>query len=160
MTAPDIIRQLHLLPHPEGGYYRETYRSDYRIQTESGQPRHLSTAIYYLLANDDKSHFHRIKSDELWFFHQGQTLEIIVLGGDQPTTIRLGGDLTKGEVPQAVVPANTWFAARLEQGTGFGLVSCTVAPGFEYVDFELARRAALLAEFPHLPELIRQFTRS
>ncbi|MCB2410546.1 cupin domain-containing protein [Hymenobacter lucidus] len=159
MTATDIIQHLHLLPHPEGGYYRETYRSPEHLTTDSGQSRSVSTAIYYLLENDDKSHFHRIKSDELWFFHQGQALEIVVLTDGQPTTIVLGSDFARGEVPQAIVPANAWFGARLRQSSGFALVSCTVAPGFDFADFELAQRGALSAEFPHLTSLIEQFTK-
>ena len=159
MTASDIIQHLHMLPHPEGGYYRETYRSAESLTTDSGQSRSVSTAIYYLLENEDQSHFHRIKSDELWFFHQGQALEIVFLADGQPTTIILGPDFSRGEVPQAVVPANTWFAARLRHRAGYALVSCTVAPGFDFRDFELAQRTALSREFPHLAGLIEQLTR-
>ncbi len=159
MTASDIIRHLNLLPHPEGGYYRETYRSAGQLPTADGQTRSVSTAIYYLLENDDKSHFHRIKSDELWFFHQGQALEIVVLDGSEARIITLGSDFANGEVPQAVVPAHAWFGARLRHAAGFALVSCTVAPGFDFHDFELARRPALTDEFPHLQSLIEQFTR-
>ncbi|WBA43213.1 cupin domain-containing protein [Hymenobacter canadensis] len=158
MTAQDIIRHLHLTPHPEGGYYRETYRAAQTLKTADGSTRHLSTAIYYLLENDDKSHFHRIKSDELWFFHQGQPLEIILLTPGQPTRLVLGSDLSRGELPQAVVPVDTWFAAHLPHRAGFALVSCTVAPGFDFADFELAERAALLAEFPQAAEVVEQFT--
>jgi uncharacterized protein len=158
MTAQDIIRQLHLTPHPEGGHYRETYRAAQTLETAEAHTRHVSTAIYYLLENEDKSHFHRIKSDELWFFHQGQALEIILLTSGQPTRIVLGSDFSNGELPQAVIPANTWFAAHLKHSTGYALVSCTVAPGFDFVDFELAERAALLAEFPQCRELVEQFT--
>lgn len=158
MTAQDIIRQLHLLPHPEGGYYRETYRSADTLETVEKHSRHVSTAIYYLLENEDKSHFHRIKSDELWFFHQGQPLEIILLTPGQPTRLVLGHDFSRGELPQAVVPANTWFAAHLPHRAGFALVSCTVAPGFDFADFKLAERAALLAEFTQAAEVVEQFT--
>ncbi|MCR5890026.1 cupin domain-containing protein [Hymenobacter sp. J193] len=158
MTAQNIIHRLQLLPHPEGGYYRETYRSAQTMETAEGQTRHVSTAIYYLLENEDKSHFHRIKSDELWFFHQGQALEIILLTHGQPTRIVLGSNFANGELPQAAIPANTWFAAHLPRSTGYALVSCTVAPGFDFVDFELADRAALTHEFPQWPELVEQFT--
>ncbi|GAB3835643.1 cupin domain-containing protein [Hymenobacter jeollabukensis] len=158
MSAPDIIRDLQLAPHPEGGYYRETYRSAQALTNSAGQPRSVSTAIYYLLENADKSHLHRIKSDELWFFHQGQPLEIIVLRDNQAQRIVLGLDVAAGEVPQAVVPAGAWFGARLRHGAGFALVSCTVAPGFDFADFELAERTALTREFPQLQELIEQFT--
>ncbi|UOQ97991.1 cupin domain-containing protein [Hymenobacter sp. 5317J-9] len=158
MSAQHIIRHLHLLPHPEGGYYRETYRAMSTLATPEEQTRNISTAIYYLLENQDKSHFHRIKSDELWFFHQGQPLEIIVLTDGQPARIVLGSDFAAGAVPQAVIPANTWFAAHLPQGVGYALVSCTVAPDFDFLDFELADRTALTREFPHLADVVTQFT--
>jgi predicted cupin superfamily sugar epimerase len=157
MSAQPIIHHLHLLPHPEGGYYRETYRAASTLATPDGQ-RNVSTAIYYLLENDDKSRFHRIKSDELWFFHQGQPVEIMLLVEGQLSRMMLGSDFASGAVPQAVVPANTWFAAHLPQGTGYALVSCTVAPGFDFLDFELADRATLTREFPHLAEVVTQFT--
>lgn len=158
MNAQDLIRQLQLLPHPEGGYYRETYRAAQQLTTAENQPRSVSTAIYFLLEGTNKSHFHRIKSDELWFFHQGQPLEIILIQDGRPVTILLGLDFAAGAVPQAVIPAGTWFAARVLGETGFGLVSCTVAPGFDFADFELAERAALTREFPQLRELIAGFT--
>ncbi|MCC3159818.1 cupin domain-containing protein [Hymenobacter sp. 15J16-1T3B] len=158
MNAQDLIRHLQLLPHPEGGYYRETYRAAEQLTTAAQQPRHVSTAIYFLLEGAAKSHFHRIKSDELWFFHQGQPLEIVLIQGGQASIILLGNDFAQGAVPQAVVPAGTWFAARVRDEAGFGLVSCTVAPGFDFADFELAERAGLTAEFPQLRELIAQFT--
>ncbi|MBO0358345.1 cupin domain-containing protein [Hymenobacter sp. BT186] len=158
MTAPDLVRHLHLLPHPEGGYYRETYRSAHTVTTDEAHTRNGSTAIYYLLENEDRSCFHRIKSDELWFFHKGQTLEIVLIADGQATTIILGNDLEKGEQLQAVVPANTWFAAQVKQRVGYALVSCTVAPGFDFTDFELAERAELTAQFPHLQDLIEKFT--
>lgn len=158
MTAPDLVRHLHLLPHPEGGYYRETYRSAHTVTTDEAHTRNGSTAIYYLLENEDRSCFHRIKSDELWFFHKGQTLEIVLIMDGQATTIILGNDLEKEEQLQAVVPANTWFAAQVKQRVGYALVSCTVAPGFDFMDFELAERAELTAQFPHLKDLIEKFT--
>ena len=159
MKAKDIIEQLQLIPHPEGGYYRQTYRSEKNIIVSEGINRHLSTAIYYLLEDNDRSHFHRIKSDELWFFHTGEPLEIISIINNKLSTIILGNDLTKGESPQALIPANTWFGARLKNGTGFSLVSCTVAPGFDFADFELAKREELVTQFPHLKEVVEMFTR-
>ncbi|TGE24275.1 cupin domain-containing protein [Hymenobacter aquaticus] len=158
-SAQAIIEKLHLLPHPEGGYYRETYRAATSLVMATGASRHVSTAIHYLLEGADKSHFHRIQSDELWFFHQGQALEVVLIQNGQLVTIVLGNDLAAGEAPQAVVPAHTWFGARLKNETGFALVSCTVAPGFDFRDFELAERAALVQEFPHLQAVIEQFTR-
>ncbi|WBO86194.1 cupin domain-containing protein [Hymenobacter yonginensis] len=160
MTAQEIIQHLHLTPHPEGGYYRETYRATDTLTTAAGHTRSVSTAIYYLLENEDKSHFHRIKSDELWFFHQGQALEIILLTPGQPTRLTLGPDFAAGELPQAVIPAGVWFAAQVKHRPGYGLVSCTVAPGFDFADFELAERAALLREFPQAANVVEQFTKA
>jgi predicted cupin superfamily sugar epimerase len=157
-TAQDLIQHLHLQPHPEGGYYRETYRASLRTVAAGGARRNVSTAIYYLLENDNRSHFHRIQSDELWFFHQGQPLELLLLQDGQLTTLTLGQALERGELPQAVVPAHTWFGARVKSSAGFALVSCTVAPGFDFADFELAERARLTAEFPDYAALIEQFT--
>ncbi len=158
ITAKKLIQQLQLQPHPEGGFYKQTYRSKQNITTEDGRTRHVSTAIYYLLENEDKSHFHRIKSDELWFFHLGQTVELISIQNNQLTTMLLGNDFEKGELPQAMIPANTWFAAKLKSGTGFSLASCTVAPGFDFADFELAKGGELLNQFPHLKDVIENFT--
>ncbi|UOQ71049.1 cupin domain-containing protein [Hymenobacter cellulosilyticus] len=160
MSAQTIIDTLQLLPHPEGGYYKETYRAATSITTETGASRNVSTAIHYLLADADKSHFHRIQSDELWFFHQGQALEIVFIQDKQLVTITLGNAIERGEVPQAMIPANVWFGARVKGEAGFALVSCTVAPGFDFQDFELGRREALLQEYPHLRAAIEQFTRS
>jgi predicted cupin superfamily sugar epimerase len=157
-TAQDLIHQLQLQPHPEGGYYRETYRSALLTTAASGAQRNVSTAIYYLLENDDRSHFHRIQSDELWFFHQGQPLEVLLLENGQLTILTLGHDVGQGELPQAVVPAHTWFGARVKAGAGFSLVSCTVAPGFDFADFELADRTRLTNEFPEQAAIIEQFT--
>ena len=158
-NAQALIQQLRLQPHPEGGYYCETYRAALEITTESGSRRNASTAIYYLLENDNCSHFHRIQSDELWFFHQGQPLEVLLLQNGQLTVLTLGHNVARGEVLQAVVPAHTWFGARLQGGAGFALVSCTVAPGFDFADFELADRARLTEEFSEHAAVIEQMTR-
>lgn len=157
-TAQDLIQQLRLQPHPEGGYYRETYRAALETTAANGASRNVSTAIYYLLENDNRSHFHRIQSDELWFFHQGQPLEVLLLQDGQLTTLTLGHAVERGELPQAVVPAHTWFGARVRDGAGFSLVSCTVAPGFDFADFELADRARLTQEFPSQAAIIEAFT--
>jgi uncharacterized protein len=158
MDAKVLIQILQLKTHPEGGFYSETYRSTESIVTDSGKVRNTSTAIYYLLENEDKSHFHRIQSDELWFFHQGQALEINVINGTQFKIILLGNDIEKGEVPQAIIPANSWFASSIKNASGFSLVSCTVAPGFDFEDFELASRENLIQEYPHLKTIIEKYT--
>lgn len=159
MSTNPLIANLQLIPHPEGGFYRETYRSDEVIVTKEGNSRHVSTAIYYLLENEDKSHFHRIKSDELWFFHQGQPLEIVFIEKGRAVSIILGNDLENGEIPQARVPANIWFGSRVKDARGYSLVSCTVAPGFDFADFEMAKREELLQQYPDLKDIIEEFTR-
>lgn len=158
MTAKELIVALDLTPHPEGGYYRETYRSGYSVANRSGNQRSVSTAIYFMLEGNDKSRFHRIKSDELWFFHQGQHIEILIIKNGNLETLILGDDITKGQLPQASIPADCWFAAWIPSGKGYGLVSCTVAPGFDFQDFELAEKDVLSSEFPHLKRVIENFT--
>jgi predicted cupin superfamily sugar epimerase len=158
MDVKELIHKLQLLAHPEGGFYRETYRSSEKIITGKEQVRNISTAIYYLLQNEDKSHFHRIQSDELWFFHQGQPMEINIIEDSQLIIIQLGNDLENGEVPQAIIPAKGWFAASVKNATGYSLVSCTVAPGFDFLDFELANREDLVQQYPHLKNTIEKFT--
>jgi predicted cupin superfamily sugar epimerase len=158
MSAQEVIDKLKLIPHPEGGFYKETYRSDHTIVNEKKENRHVCTAIYYLLEDEGRSLFHRIRSDELWFFHQGQPLEIVLIQGGHVTAIILGNDIEKGEQLQAMIPANTWFAARIKNANGFSLVSCAVSPGFDFADFDLAKRNDLFHQFPHLKEVIEKFT--
>ena len=158
MNGKEIIQKLELQPHPEGGFYKETYRSNELIETKQNKTRNISTAIYFLFEGDNKSLFHRIQSDELWFFHQGESLEIIVIEDNQFNKIILGNDIEKGETPQARIPANTWFASKIKNSSGYSLVSCTVAPGFDFSDFELAKRENLIQKYPHLQETIEIFT--
>ena len=153
MTAEEAVARLGLLPHPEGGFYRETYRSTEVLPRAAlperfAGPRAISTAILYLLPEGAKSRFHRIASDELWYFHLGGPLELIELSpdGEVETTI-LGGDLSRGEVLQKAVAAGRWFGARPRPGAGWCLVGCSVAPGFDFADFQMGRRAELLAAF-------------
>jgi len=158
MNAKELIEKLQLLPHPEGGWYRETYRSAETMTNKNGLNRNVCTTIYFLLEGNNKSHFHRIQSDETWFFHSGEPLEILMITSGQLQSITLGNDILNGEVPQFVVPAQTWFAAKIKTATGYSLVSCTVAPGFDFSDFELAKRENLIKEFPELEEVIREFS--
>lgn len=157
MNAKDWIEQLQLLPHPEGGYYRETYRCSTEVLF-NGFPerRNISTAIYFLLQDKNKSHFHRIKSDELWFFHEGSTLEVLYLTPQGVKTILLGKNNLAGEQLQAVIPAGVWFGARVKNSEGYALVSCTVAPGFDFHDFELASKERLSKEFPGNEKLLNE----
>jgi predicted cupin superfamily sugar epimerase len=159
MNGKEIVQRLGLLDHPEGGFYKETYRSLCSMKTEQDTTRNVCTAIYFLLENDNISLFHRIQSDELWFFHQGEPLEIVFIKEGVLNTIILGNSFEKGEVPQAMIPAKTWFASGVKNRRGYSLVSCTVAPGFDFADFELASRENLLLEFPHLKEIIQKFTK-
>ncbi len=158
MNYKDIIEELQLQAHPEGGFYAETYRSSAFTFNQNGEKRNLSTAIYFLLHDTNKSNFHRIQSDELWFFHQGEPIEIVTIQDGKSRSIILGNAIEKGELPQATIPANTWFGSKLKDGKGFALVSCTVAPGFDFLDFELAEYEKLANEFPNLKALIEEFT--
>lgn len=139
MNAKTYIKELEMLPHPEGGYYKENFRSNTSIQFEGFEgERSICTSIYFLLEKGQTSALHRIKSEEIWYFHDGQTLEIIELDSNQNEMItRLGKEISNGEVLQHVVPANTWFGARLAPESEFCLVGCQVSPGFDFKDFEL-----------------------
>jgi predicted cupin superfamily sugar epimerase len=131
-TAAEIIARLQLKPHPEGGHFRETFR-DPRLDANG---RSVSTAIYFLLARGERSHWHRIDAVEVWHFYAGSPLTLQVTSRDGTRIVRLGPDLPAGEVPQATVPANAWQAA--ESCGDWTLVGCTVAPGFDFAAFELA----------------------
>lgn len=157
MNAEYYIQKLNLQPHPEGGFYKETYRSELVVSVEGSEKRNVSTAIYFLLAEDDKSKFHRIKSDELWFFHDGEPIEILAIIDGKIISYLLGNNLDNSEWPQVIIPSNTWFAARIKNETGFSLVSCTVAPGFDFSDFELADRKLMLESYPLLIREIEEF---
>lgn len=160
-NAATYIQDLNLQPHPEGGYYKETYRAETVVDViEFDGVRNISTAIYFLLEGNNKSHFHRIKSDELWFYHDGASLEIFVLSKTETILLRLGKNIANGEVLQAVVPANTWFASKVKNNEGFVLVSCTVSPGFSFEDFEMATKDDLKIEFPNAIEIIEEMTLS
>jgi predicted cupin superfamily sugar epimerase len=132
LTAADIIARLGLKPHPEGGHYRETFR-DARLDANR---RSVSTAIYFLLAQGGRSHWHRIDAVEVWHHYAGSALTLQIADSDGARTLRLGPDLAAGEVPQAIVPARAWQAA--ESCGDWTLVGCTVAPGFDFATFELA----------------------
>ncbi len=144
-TAADWIHRLGLIPHPEGGFYRETYRSQGNISRESlpvgmDGDRSYGTAIYFLLGAGQVSRWHRIRSDELWFFHAGSPLEVITIRPDgSEQKLSLGLDLNAGQLPHVMVPAESWFGSRMTSGRfDFTLVSCTVSPGFDFRDFQLA----------------------
>jgi predicted cupin superfamily sugar epimerase len=130
-TAADIIRKLDLKPHPEGGHYRETFRDTHQIDG-----RAASTAILFLLARGERSHWHRIDAVEIWHYYAGVALQLEIVDGAKEEIVRLGADVHAGETPQVTVPARAWQAA---QSLGdWTLVGCTVAPGFSFEGFELA----------------------
>jgi len=132
-TAADIVAHLGLAPHPEGGHYRETFRDP----RADGNGRAMSTAIYFLLARGERSHWHRIDAVEVWHYYAGNALSLQIVDDSGRRAVRLGSDLAAGEVPQAIVPAQAWQAA--ESRGDWTLVGCTVAPGFEFSKFEMAK---------------------
>lgn len=165
MTAGYYINHLNLLPHPEGGFYKETYRSAESIphialpERFNGE-RSFSTAIFYLLEQGDCSLFHRIKSDECWHFYAGETLLIHVIDNTgEYKCIKLGNDIAAGETFQFVVPATSWFASEPAAKSSFCLAGCTVAPGFDFTDFEIADKANLLSSFPKHDAIINRLCR-
>jgi predicted cupin superfamily sugar epimerase len=159
------IEKLQLEAHPEGGYFRQTYRSEVLIGREAlpagfAGARAASTAIYFLLEGGNFSAFHRLRSDEVWHFYAGDPLVVHVIAPDgKYSSILLGRDLEAGHVLQAVVPAGCWFASHVADWNSFSVVGCTVAPGFEFEDFEMGKRARLVAEYPQHREVIERLTR-
>jgi len=159
-----LIRLYNLRPHPEGGYFKETYRAGEALsQTALGSAfsgeRSCSTAILFLLAEGEFSRLHRIKSDELWHFYLGGPLSIIQISPKGAIeTVILGDDAEAGQKLQHTVPAGWWFGAYSASGSGYSLVGCTVSPGFDFADFELGRRAELLRLFPHAKIIIERLT--
>lgn len=160
------IEKYNLLPHPEGGYYAETYRASESIPHSAlpsrfGGDRSFSTGIYFLLESHNFSAFHRIQADEMWHFYAGEALEVFVI--DEKTgelsIIRLGNNPDNGETFQAVVPAGAWFGSRPAGGSTYALVGCTVAPGFDFADFEMAGCEALSKAYPQHAGLIAELTR-
>ncbi|NVN90034.1 MAG: cupin domain-containing protein [Desulfuromonadales bacterium] len=163
-SATFWINTLGLIPHPEGGWFRETYRASESIPPAGlpdrfNGPRSLCTAIYFLLERGQFSALHRIRSDEIWHFHEGAPLIVSVLTPEgEQYDIPLGRDAKSGERFQAVVPAGCWFGA--EPQGDFSLVGCTVAPGFDFNDFEMADRTDLTSRFPQHGTLIQHLTRT
>jgi predicted cupin superfamily sugar epimerase len=160
MNADEIIEHYKMEKHPEGGAFLETYRSNEKVQLNSfNGERNLSTGIYFLLKKDEFSAFHKIKSDELWHFYLGESLRIIEidLDGKLKETI-LGRDILNGEKLQYTVPANHWFASIPNTNSDFSFVGCTVSPGFDFQDFELATYSNLSQIYPSHSEIIKELT--
>ena len=159
------VEKLRLEPHPEGGYFRQTYKADLTIAREALSAgfvgdRAASTAIYFLLEGKNFSAFHRLRSDEVWHFYAGLPLNVEVIDpSGSRSAILLGDHPEAGEVFQAVVRAGCWFASHVADWKSWALVGCTVAPGFEFDDFEMGKRAELLKRYPHHRGLIERLTR-
>lgn len=158
------IRHLNLLKHPEGGYFREVYRSDEFVQ-KKGLPvryssfRSFSTSIYFLLKSNQFSAFHRIKSDETWHFYEGSPLVIyIILQNGKLISVNLGQNPENKEIFQFTIPKGSWFAAHPVYADTFSLIGCTVAPGFDFDDFEMGKKSELLLKFPKHASIINQFS--
>jgi predicted cupin superfamily sugar epimerase len=164
-NAKHWIETLRLEPHPEGGYFRQTYRSDVMVAREAlpagfGGARAASTTIYFLLEGENFSSFHRLRSDEVWHFYTGSslTVEVIEPAGSR-SSLLLGDDSDAGHVFQAVVRAGCWFASHVADWKGWALVGCSVAPGFDFEDFEMAQRDQLVNSYPQHRALIELLTR-
>jgi predicted cupin superfamily sugar epimerase len=163
LTAEELIRFLHLEPLPhEGGWYRETYRSSLQLPADVlaqryRGPRSAGTAIYYLLTPDSFSALHRLPTDEVFHFYLGDPVEMLQLGPnpeDKGRIVTLGPDILLGQQVQTVVPAGVWQGSMLRVGGSFALMGTTLAPGFDFADYEPARRDALIAAFPDFAERI------
>ena len=157
-----LVGQLKLEPHPEGGYYRQTYKDDGKVtgyeSIDLDDPHAASTAIVFLMTEGNFSALHRLKADEVWHFYEGSSLSVHVIEEDgSHREIRLGRNLDQGEAYQAVVKRGTIFGSCVD--AGYALVGCTVAPGFEFEDFELLAREDLLQAYPQHQKLIKKLTR-
>lgn len=163
VTIEELIESFGLKPHPEGGCFAESYRSKESIPRASlpvrfGGDRSFSTAIYYLLPGGEKSRLHRIASDEIWHHYMGDPLVVVeITSKGKVIETLLGSDVTAGQVPQHVVPAGRCFGARV-QGEGYAFVGCTVAPGFDFNDFEIVEREELIGLYPNARDTIISMT--
>ena len=168
MTAEDIKKLLQLVPHPrEGGWYIRTYESSEMLGAETfgsarySGPRRTGTAIYYLLEPDTFSEIHRLRSDEIFHFYAGDSVEMLqLLPNGEGEVLRIGTKLEDGERPQVVVPRDVWQGSRLKPGGRWALLGCTVSPGFEFEDYEAGNREHLLVQWPRYADLISTLTHS
>jgi predicted cupin superfamily sugar epimerase len=154
-SIEQIVAELQLLPHPEGGFYREMYRSESML---AEPPRNLMTSIYFLLTSANVSKFHRIKSDELWFYHAGSPLIVHTLDDQGHKEMLVGPRFSEGQKPQILVPKDTIFGSSVFEENGYSLVSCVVAPGFDFEDFELFTKDYLLGKYPTEEAIISRLT--
>ncbi len=163
-SAEYWIDHLELLPHPEGGFFRETYRSNVKIEATGspdrfGGSRNASTGIYFLLRSQDISHLHRIDADEMWHFYAGSPLTVHMIDDfGEYSAHKMGANPDAGEMFQAVVPAGRWFGSTIDAPESYALVGCTVAPGFEFSGFEMAKKSDMFQLFPQHAELLERIT--
>ncbi len=161
----EIISKLDLTPHPEGGFFKETYRSEGFIKRDSlsevySGERNYSTCIYFVITSESFSAWHKIHQEEFWHFYLGSSITIHLISPEgEYSTVVLGNDIVNGEVPQYVVKGEWWFAVTVNKEKNYALTGCTVAPGFDFDDFILPSRKELIDIFPHLSKEITQLTR-
>jgi predicted cupin superfamily sugar epimerase len=151
----ELIEQFNLQAHPEGGYYSEEYRSEITMENTE---RQLMTSIYFLLPSEHVSHFHRIKSDELWFFHEGSPISVHTLDENGHTENLVGNNFIKGENPQFLVKANTVFGSCVNDADSYSFVSCVVSPGFDFRDHEMFTSEQLLGDYSDFEKIIKKLT--
>lgn len=166
LTAQDWIQKLGLERHPEGGYFKQTYRAALTLDEDAlpatfHGPRSASTAIYFLIGGDDFSALHRLAADEVWHFHLGSPMEVHSI---DPTgkhrVATLGHNIDSGQLLQYVVPGGCWFGSCMVEQQSFALVGCTVAPGFDFADFEMGDRNRLMREYPQHTAIVERLTRA
>ena len=155
--AARLVKKLGLEKHPEGGYFKQTYRSDTVVDFEGhDRPQSISSAIYYMLVGDQFSAFHKLKSDEIWHHYAGSSITLYAIASDgKLSKIKIGSDGT----PQAVIKADTWFAASLDSKKSYCLLGCTMSPGFGYRDWVLGKRVELIGTYPQHKKIIWRYTK-
>lgn len=164
--AKQYIQKLQLKKHPEGGYFKEIYRSGEIISVDKlpqryNSKRSVSTSIYFLLEGNQFSSFHRLKSDEIWHFYDGVTVVVYIIDSKGRLEVkRVGSNISEGDNFQLTINAGSWFAAELIDKKEYALIGCTVSPGFDFNDFELGKRDELIRQFPDHAEIIRRLTNS
>lgn len=165
LTSKEIIKKLDLIAHPEGGYFKEVYRSEEEIKIEGLPERFQSarcfgTSIYYLLDGEQFSAFHKLQSDETWHFYLGSPIVLHLINEDgKYSEVILGQNIKKNEQLQFTIPHGTWFAAEVKDKSSFSLVGCTVYPGFDFDDFEMGVEEKLIEKFPQHKNIIQKLTR-
>lgn len=159
-----IISRLKMEPHPEGGWFRQTYESKlmlpHTLHSGSTGMRSCATSIYFLITDSNFSAFHRIQSDEMWYHHSGGALAIEILDKNGSYHQKVLGAIEEGYEPQALAPSGTWFGSHLLERKGWALVGCSVSPGFDFLDFEIGNRESLLKDYPRHAEIIKNLTRA